>query len=142
MLHRTGRSIRLSLVVLCCACMHAGAEKAKPVPPAMYGPTGIYGHGKGKAIRVADVEFGSPAFGRIKTGMVIVGVNGSTFKSHVCRELADAIDAAETEEGKGILTLTLAKPIDPHPLPEEMPTERSTPSTSMARLSFQGPTPT
>ncbi len=70
-----------------------------------YGPTGIYGSHTNTEIKVTQVEKGSPADGRITPGMVIVGAGGANFKEHVRRELADAIDVAETKQGAGKLTL-------------------------------------
>jgi hypothetical protein len=71
------------------------------------GPTGLFGVTSPKDITIAKVDKGSPADGKIKVGDVIVGVGGAEFKDNTRRLLADAIDRAETEAAKGVLTLTL-----------------------------------
>jgi hypothetical protein len=70
-----------------------------------YGPTGIFGSHKKTAITVGSVDKGSPADGKIKSGMKIIGVGSSKFKKDVRRELAAAIDIAESKKGAGKLTL-------------------------------------
>ena len=71
------------------------------------GPTGLFGITSPTNIKITKVQAGSPADGKIKVGDVIVGAGGTLFKENTRRQLADAIDRAETEEAKGILTLTL-----------------------------------
>ncbi len=71
------------------------------------GPTGLFGITSPTTITLTKVREGSPAGGKIKVGDVIVGAGGAMFKKNTRPELADAIDQAETEEAKGILTLTL-----------------------------------
>ena len=84
--------------------MPAFAAKKGPAVQ-MFGPTGIYGTLDKLTIRVTKVD--GPAKGKITPGMVIVGAGGANFKEHVRRELADAIDVAETQEAGGKLTLIL-----------------------------------
>lgn len=72
------------------------------------GPTGLFGVTSKKDITIVTVDPGSPADGRIKAGDVIVGAGGTLFKDTTRQQLADAIDQAETEQSKGVLTLTLA----------------------------------
>lgn len=72
-----------------------------------YGPTGIFGSETQNLITVTRVEDGSPAQGKIEPGMKIAGAGTAEFKTHVRRELADAIDIAESNEGAGKLTLLL-----------------------------------
>jgi hypothetical protein len=81
--------------------LHAAAKEHQ------YGPIGILGNHTNTAIKVARVAKGSPADGKITPGMEIIGAGESNFKTHVRRELADAIDIAETEKGAGKLTLIL-----------------------------------
>ena len=78
--------------------------------PRLFGPTGIYGtlDSTAKTIKVTEVGKGSPADGKLKPGAVVIGTAGAKFKEHVRRELADAIDTAETEKAGGKLTLMLA----------------------------------
>jgi len=90
-------------VVAMAACLSTASAQAGE---HMFGPTGIYGTLDKLSIRVARVE--GPAKGKITPGMVIVGAGGANFKEHVRRELADAIDVAESEKGAGKLTLILA----------------------------------
>ena len=71
------------------------------------GPTGLLGVTSPTDIKITKVQAGSPADGKIQVGNVIVGAGGNLFKENTRRQLADAIDQAETEEAKGILTLTL-----------------------------------
>ena len=71
------------------------------------GPTGLFGVTSPTNIKITKVQAGSPADGKIQVGDVIVGAGGAAFKENTRRQLADAIDQAETEAAKGILTLTL-----------------------------------
>ncbi len=71
------------------------------------GPTGLFGVTSPTNIKITKVQAGSPADGKIKVGDVIVGAGGAAFKENTRRQLADAIDQAETEQAKGALTLTL-----------------------------------
>lgn len=71
------------------------------------GPTGLFGVTSPTNIKITKVQAGSPAEGKIKVGDVIVGAGGNMFKANTRPELADAIDHAETEKAKGVLTLTL-----------------------------------
>ena len=71
------------------------------------GPTGLFGVTSPTDIKITKVEQGSPADGKIKEGDVIVSVGGISFKDNTRPLLAAAIDEAETEKARGILTLTL-----------------------------------
>lgn len=71
------------------------------------GPTGLYGVTSPKDIKITKVEEGSPADGKIKVGDVIVAAGGTPLKDQTRKQLADAIDQAETAQAKGILNLTL-----------------------------------
>jgi hypothetical protein len=71
------------------------------------GPIGLFGVTSPTEIKVTKVEPGSPADGKLKAGDVIVAAGGSRFQDNTRPLLADAIDQAETEQAKGILTLTL-----------------------------------
>ncbi len=68
------------------------------------GPTGLYGVTSPKDIRITKVEPGSPADGKIKVGDVITGAGDTDFKDHTRKQLATAIDEAETT---GTLSLAL-----------------------------------
>ncbi|MDP6544336.1 MAG: DUF6288 domain-containing protein [Phycisphaerae bacterium] len=71
------------------------------------GPTGLFGVTSPTNIVITKVQKGSPADGKIKVGDVIVGAGGVAFKDSTRRQLADAIDQAETKKAKGVLTLRL-----------------------------------
>jgi hypothetical protein len=71
------------------------------------GPTGLFGVTSPTDIKITKVEQGSPADGKLKVGDVIVAAGGAPFKDNTRPQLAAAIDQAETEKAKGILTLTL-----------------------------------
>ena len=71
------------------------------------GPTGLFGVTSPTNIKITKVQKGSPADGKITVGDVIVGAGGALFKENTRRQLADAIDQAETKKAKGVLTLTL-----------------------------------
>jgi len=72
-----------------------------------YGPTGLFGKHSKNVISVTAVDKGSPADGKLKPGMKIIGVGKSKFKKDVRRELAAAIDIAESQKGAGKLTLMI-----------------------------------
>ncbi|HAS81138.1 MAG TPA: hypothetical protein DCS43_00290, partial [Verrucomicrobia bacterium] len=72
------------------------------------GPTGLAGTLEGKTINVMSVAKGSPAEGKISKGDQIIGAGSVAFATDPRRELAVAIDSAETEAGGGTLTLSLA----------------------------------
>lgn len=71
------------------------------------GPTGLFGVTSPTNIKITKVQDGSPADGKIKAGDVIVAAGGITFKDQTRRQLAEAIDNAESATSKGILTLDL-----------------------------------
>ena len=71
------------------------------------GPTGLFGVTSPTDIKITKVQKGSPADEKIKVGDVIVGAGGAAFKESTRRQLADAIDLAETAKAKGVLTLTV-----------------------------------
>jgi hypothetical protein len=96
--------------------------KGEPMPPPpkdgwptwLFGPTGIIGMknaggDKGDQIRVINVASGSPADGSVLSGDVLIGVHGKQFElgGSMNRLAGDAIVEAETEAGKGYLTLHL-----------------------------------
>jgi len=71
------------------------------------GPTGIFGITSPANIKVVKVQAGSPADGKVKAGDVIIGAGRIMFKENGRREMADAIDVAETEKARGVLTLNM-----------------------------------
>jgi hypothetical protein len=71
------------------------------------GPTGLYGVTSPKDIKITKVVEGSPADGKVSVGDVIVAVGGTKIDKHVRQQFAAAIDAAQSSNGNGKLTLTL-----------------------------------
>lgn len=71
------------------------------------GPTGLVGAVSKNTITVTSVANSSPADGKIAKGDQIIGAAGKRFAKDVRRELAAAINEAETEAGAGKLTLML-----------------------------------
>jgi hypothetical protein len=71
------------------------------------GPTGLFGDVSTTSIKVTKALKGSPADGKLFPGDVIIGAGGKLFKENPRKELAEAIDQAETEASKGLLKLTL-----------------------------------
>jgi len=71
------------------------------------GPTGLLGVISASDIEITKVQPGSPADGKLKVGDAIVAAGGIPFKEGTRQQLAAAIDQAETEKAKGVLTLTL-----------------------------------
>jgi HEAT repeat protein len=83
-------------------------------PTWQFGPTGIIGMKNaggdaGDQIRVIAIAKGSPADGRVLPGDVLLGVHGKRFSlgGSMNRLTGDAIIEAETEAGKGLLTVLL-----------------------------------
>ena len=71
------------------------------------GPTGLFGVTSPKDIKITKVQQGSPADGKLKAGDLLVAAGGIPFKDATRQQLAAAIDQAETQKAKGVLTLTL-----------------------------------
>lgn len=71
------------------------------------GPTGMFGVTSATEIKITKIEDGSPADGALKVGDVITGAGGVLFKDRTRQQLAAAIDRAESEEAKGILSFQL-----------------------------------
>ncbi len=84
----------------------AFAEKQNEVSGTIVGPTGIIGSVSKNQIQVAGVQEASPADGLLKKGDLIVGVGEAAFKN-ASRDMAKAIDLAETEEAGGKMVLML-----------------------------------
>jgi hypothetical protein len=107
--------------------MVRAADPAAPTPPDLtaggekdkshdwlLGPTGLrgwmfYQDGRtthARQILVTAVDKGSPADGVMAVGDVILGVGGKPFDSDARIRLANAITAAETKQGGGVLRLS------------------------------------
>ncbi len=71
------------------------------------GPLGILGAVSKTSIKVTKVEKGSPADGKIKVNDQIIGAGEANFKKDPRRELATAINQAETAKAGGKLALLL-----------------------------------
>ena len=101
---RTTLCLMLAIGFVACMTPNAFAKAAKV---EMFGPTGIYGSLVKNTIKVTRVDKGSPAEGKIKVGDQVIGVSGAKFVKDVRRELAGAIDIAETKRAGGKLALIL-----------------------------------
>jgi hypothetical protein len=99
-------SLTAALIISSAALIISSAAQAEANDRHL-GPTGMFGKTSPKSIEVTKVLKGSPADGKLYPRDVIVGAGGTLFKENARRELADAIDQAETEASKGILRLTL-----------------------------------
>jgi len=88
-----------------CVLASTGVQAADYV--RQLGPTGLSGFPTAKEIKISKVAKGSPADGVVAPDEVIVGAGGVAFKADARREIADAIDQAETEAAKGVLPLML-----------------------------------
>lgn len=78
---------------------------AKSPSAYLLGPTGMMGSVNKKEIKVTKVDKGSPADGVIKPGDVITAANGKKFASNPRFEIAEAVLAAEAQQGQFKLTL-------------------------------------
>jgi hypothetical protein len=76
-------------------------------PPHQLGPTGLVGSVSKNTAKITAVLKGSPADGKVKKGDQLIGANGKKFAKDARKELAAAIDQAETEASGGKLTLML-----------------------------------
>lgn len=89
----------------------SGAAHAKEKQTYQLGPTGLCGTTSKGTAKIKKVDNGSPADGKIKVGDTIIGGGvGSAvvkFKNDFRRELADAVNMAETEKHAGKLILLL-----------------------------------
>lgn len=78
-----------------------------PAHAGPFGPTGIEGSESKSTIKVTKTHEGSPAFGKLNKGDVIIALEGKKFGKSPKRDMAAAIDVAETRKAGGKLTLTL-----------------------------------
>ena len=92
----------VALLLTSSVLLHARGPKVH-----QFGPTGFLGTLSVNTITVTSVEKGSPADGKIKKGDQIKGIGGKKFSSHVRREVAYAINRAESEKEGGKLNITL-----------------------------------
>lgn len=88
-------------------CIGASEEQALGAEEHFLGPTGITGQTSEQHITVSSIAKGSPADGKIKPGDDIAGANGMPFVLDARREMAEAIEQAESHEAKGVLRLTI-----------------------------------
>jgi hypothetical protein len=81
-----------------------GAKKSSAI---LFGPTGFQGTVAKKTINVTSLQKGSPADKKLKKGDQIIGVGSKKFGADPKRDIAFAIDAAETEASGGKMTLMM-----------------------------------
>ena len=100
---------RVLTLAFTAASLFAGTARAQHFEYKEHhlGPTGLFGVTSPTDIKITKVEPGSPADGKISVDDVIVAAGGLPFKDNTRPQLAAAIDQAETEPAKGILTVTL-----------------------------------
>ncbi|MFT5241473.1 MAG: hypothetical protein ACI9OU_002424 [Candidatus Promineifilaceae bacterium] len=98
--------------VVAVLAMSGSVAYARAPQTYQLGPTGLFGTISKTTVKVTQVAKGSPADGKIKVGDLVVGAGVSSFKKDVRRELALAIDAAESEKGRLTLTLKGDKTVD------------------------------
>ncbi|MBI1336109.1 MAG: hypothetical protein GC164_04000 [Phycisphaera sp.] len=110
---RQPRSIRLR-ILLGSTLAWALVWMLLPVNPIMaddkahlLGPTGLMGAVDANRITITKIDEGSPADGKLKVGDVIVGAGGNRFHADPRREIAEAINDAETFVAEGKLPLML-----------------------------------
>lgn len=73
----------------------------------LFGPTGIMGEASKTSVKVTGAQKGSPAEGKVKSGDQIIGIDSVKF-SNPKRDMANAIDKAETKAAGGKMTLMLS----------------------------------
>ena len=95
--------LQKALVMVLVGLLLSAAAYAKGPTNHQLGPTGLQGAVSKATAKVTKVEKGSPADGKIKVGDQIIGAGNSKFVKDVRRELAEAIDAAETKTAGGKL---------------------------------------
>lgn len=76
-----------------------------------YGPTGFFAKRYSDHLVVDSVDKGSPAEGKLQKGDIIVAVEGRPISIDAYNQFTEAIDKAESETGKGKLTLTVRRPV-------------------------------
>ncbi|MDB4422487.1 PDZ domain-containing protein [Akkermansiaceae bacterium] len=99
----------MTKLVLCLAALTITSLKARfyEHKERHLGPTGLFGVTSPTEIKITKVTPGSPADGKIKVGDILVGANGASFQNATRKQLAAAIDYAESKEGDGQLVLVL-----------------------------------
>ncbi len=80
---------------------------AKQPAAILLGPTGIEGQISPHSIKVTKLQAGSPSEGKVNVGEEIVGVSSKKFGPSPGRDLALAIDHAESQESSGQMSLML-----------------------------------
>ncbi len=96
----------LAVFVFTFALAGLSQAKAPKLEGEPLGVTGIHATEKGKVLNVEGAQKGSPGEGKVKKGDVLIGVNGKKF-SKPKSDMAKAMDLAESEAGKGKLSLML-----------------------------------
>ncbi|MEY3394700.1 MAG: hypothetical protein RL346_936 [Verrucomicrobiota bacterium] len=104
--------MRLScLLAMSLLLVPATTHAAREHKPLIFATTGIQGFALPMWPKVADTvhvtgsEEGSPAFGKLKEGDVIIGIDGVKFSEHPLGAFANALDAAEAADGKMALMM-------------------------------------
>lgn len=93
--------------------IHAAAKHK----PLFFSTTGIEGYAlpmwpkTADTIHVTGCEEGSPAFGKLRTGDIIVGIGNEKFTTHPLGAIATILDEAEAADGKLALLLDGGKQV-------------------------------
>lgn len=74
-----------------------------------YGPTGFFAKRYSDHLVVDVVEAGSPSDGKLQQGDVIVAVDGQPIGLDAYNQFTEAVDKAESKEGRGELKLTVRR---------------------------------
>lgn len=108
---RTTLPIRaLMLILLAAWTLWSLPAHAAAVRSHYLGPTGLTGITSATRIVVTAIEKGSPADGKIACRTTIVGAEGKRFHDNARREIAGAINDAETADAGGMLSLMVEDP--------------------------------
>jgi hypothetical protein len=75
-----------------------------------YGPTGFFAKRYTDRLVVEVVQKGSPSYGKLQKGDIIVAVDGQSITVDAYNQFTKAIDKAESTEGDGKLELTIKRP--------------------------------
>jgi hypothetical protein len=95
-----------AVLVVGLSIAHEAFGAKKGAEPLLFGPTGITGEVSKNSIKVFSVQSGAPADGKLTKGDEIIGIGAAKFKD-VKRDMAAAIDVAETETAGGRMALQL-----------------------------------
>lgn len=103
--------MRIQPLIFLALLLVSPVQAAAKHKPLTFATTGIQGFALPMWPKVADTvhvtgaEEGSPAYGKLKEGDVIIGIDGVKFAEHPLGAFANALDAAEAADGKMALMM-------------------------------------